>query len=96
MPDTLDVPRIDEDEFLGTLRDDLYAVIVWNDDVNTFAHVITALVEIFGHSRARAEFLAWRVHNTGKAVVAVRPKDEAVAGMQALHRRRIQASVEPA
>jgi ATP-dependent Clp protease adaptor protein ClpS len=96
MPDTLDVPRIDEDELLGTLRDDLYAVIVWNDDVNTFAHVITALVEIFGHSHSRAEFLAWRVHNTGHAVVAVRPKDEAVAGMRALHRRRIHASVEPA
>ena len=96
MPDTLDVPRIDEDELLGTLRDDLYSVIVWNDDVNTFAHVIKALVDIFGHTHSRAEALAWRVHSAGKAVVAVRPKDEAVAGMQALHRRGIHASVEPA
>jgi ATP-dependent Clp protease adaptor protein ClpS len=94
MPDTLDVPRIDEDQFTDVIRDDLWSVVVWNDDVNTFAHVITALVEIFGHTLARAEALAWRVHRSGKAVVAVRPKDEAVAGMHALHRRGIQASVE--
>ncbi len=73
-----------------------WAVVVWNDDVNTFEHVIRAFVEILGHSTTRAEQLAQRIDRDGKAVVAVRPKEEAATLVEAFHRRRIQATMERA
>jgi ATP-dependent Clp protease adaptor protein ClpS len=73
--------------------EDLWAVIVWNDDVNTFQNVIKALVEIFQHTAERADQLAWKIHLTGKAVAAIRPKDEAEAGVHALLQRKISATL---
>ncbi len=83
------------DEDIHTFFDleDLWAVVVWNDDVTTFQTVIQAFVEILGHTVERADQLAWTIHRTGKAVAAVRPKDEAEAAVHALHRRKIQATL---
>jgi ATP-dependent Clp protease adaptor protein ClpS len=83
------------DEDLDAFFDveDLWAVIVWNDDVTTFQTVIQAFVEILGHTVERADQLAWRIHRTGKAVAAVRPKEEAEAAVHALHLRKIQATL---
>jgi ATP-dependent Clp protease adaptor protein ClpS len=75
-------------------EEDPWAVMIWNDDVNTFDHVIKALIDILNHPRARAERLALRVHNTGKAVVAVRPKEEATAAARRFQDRGIWATVE--
>jgi ATP-dependent Clp protease adaptor protein ClpS len=96
MISTIEAPTLHETDIEQALHADPWAVIVWNDDVNTFAHVIRALVEILGHTPTRAEQLANRVHHTGKAVVAVRPRDEAVSAVQRLHVRGIQATAEPA
>ncbi len=97
MTQTLGTSVVPDEDIEELLRvEELWAVIVWNDDVNTFAHVTKALIEILRHSTARAEQLTLRVHNTGKAVVAVRPKDEAVAVVHRFHARGIQATVEPA
>ena len=85
---------VDTDRFFAT--EDLWAVIVWNDDVTTFETVIRALVEIFNHSTIRAEKLAWKIHRTGRAVAAIRPKNEAQQAVNDLHRRKIQASLERA
>ena len=54
MTQTLDVVITDEDVDQLVDDEDPWAVIVWNDDVNTFAHVIKALVEILHHSLARS------------------------------------------
>jgi ATP-dependent Clp protease adaptor protein ClpS len=92
---TLEAPVRAEDDVERILdEEDPWAVIVWNDDVNTFDHVIKALIDICNHSRPRAEQLALRVHNTGKAVVAVRPKEEAVAVARRFQDRHIWATVE--
>ena len=88
---TLDHPvieNVDVDAFFET--EDLWAVIVWNDDVTTFQTVIQAFVEIFHHS---VDQLAWTIHRTGKAVAAVRPKEEAEAAVRDLHRRKISATL---
>lgn len=76
--------------------EDMWAVLVWNDDVTTFEQVIYALVELFEHTPEEAENLAWTVHRTGKAVATVGSKDEAEKGVKALHGRQIQASMEKA
>jgi ATP-dependent Clp protease adapter protein ClpS len=94
---TLDAPTVVIDEVDDiVVTEDLWAIVVWNDDVNTFQNVISALMEILHHTLARAEQLTMAVHNTGKAVVGVRPKDEALAAAQAFHLRKIQASIERA
>jgi ATP-dependent Clp protease adaptor protein ClpS len=93
-PSTIDLPDVadaDIDAFFET--EDLWAVIVWNDDVTTFQTVIQAFVEILGHTVERADQLAWKIHRTGEAVAAVRPKDEAEAAVHALHLRKISATI---
>ena len=93
-PGTIDaavLTDVDVDAFFET--EDLWAVIVWNDDVTTFQTVIQAFVEIFNHSVERADQLAWTIHRTGKAVAAIRPKEEAEAAVRDLHRRKISATL---
>jgi ATP-dependent Clp protease adaptor protein ClpS len=89
--DTPVVSDVDVDAFFDT--EDLWAIIVWNDDVTTFQTVIQAFVEIFNHSVERADQLAWTIHRTGKAVAAIRPMEEAEAAVRDLHRRKISASL---
>jgi ATP-dependent Clp protease adaptor protein ClpS len=92
---TIESPvRAEEDIDRILDEEDPWAVIVWNDDVNTFDHVIKALIEILNHSRPMAEQLAQRVHHAGKAVVAVRPQEEAVAAARRFQDRHIWATVE--
>lgn len=45
------------------------AIILYNDDVNTFDHVISALVRICKHEIEQAEQVAWIVHTKGKCDV---------------------------
>jgi ATP-dependent Clp protease adaptor protein ClpS len=94
MTETLESTVTDDDIDQMFALEDLWAVVLWNDDVNTFAHVIQALVEILQHTEERAEQLALKVHNTGKAVVALRPKEEAVVAVSRFHGRGIQATAE--
>jgi len=63
--------------------DDLLAVlspshqlILWNDEINTFDHVIHCLVKHLRYSPEQAEKIAWTVHNEGKCVVLEGPKNE--------------------
>ncbi len=44
-------------------------IVLHNDDVNTFEHVIVSLVEICGHDALQAEQCAWIVHYNGKCSV---------------------------
>jgi ATP-dependent Clp protease adapter protein ClpS len=83
-------------EVLDDALADLWLVEVLNDDVTTFEAVITALCEIFGHTRQAAERLAWQVHEEGSAVVAVLTKSDADAAVAELHRRLIGARSRPA
>ena len=48
---------------------DYNELILWNDDVNTFDHVIDTLVELCGHSPEQAEQCAFIVHHNGKCSV---------------------------
>jgi len=41
-------------------------LILWNDDVNTFDHVIYCMMK---YTESQAEKIAWEVHNKGKCSV---------------------------
>lgn len=44
-------------------------IILYNDDVNTFDHVIDTLISVCNHSSEQAEQCAMLVHYTGKCTV---------------------------
>lgn len=46
-----------------------YEIILFNDDVNTFDHVIDTLIEVCDHEPLQAEQCALLVHYTGKCGV---------------------------
>ena len=47
----------------------IYSIILYNDDFNTFDHVISCLIEFCSHELIQAEQCAWIVHTNGKCVV---------------------------
>ncbi len=47
----------------------LHEIILFNDDVNTFEHVIESLVDVCNHSSVQAEQCAYLVHFKGKCAV---------------------------
>jgi len=57
------------DVFVQTLEDEGHELILFNDDVNTFDHVIDCLVRICQHQQEQAEQCAWIVHLKGKCSV---------------------------
>lgn len=44
-------------------------LVVFNDDTNTFEHVIDTLVDVCGHTPEQAEQCAWIIHSKGKYAV---------------------------
>jgi len=44
-------------------------LILWNDEVNTFDHVIFCLMHHLQYTEPQAEQIAWKVHNEGKCAV---------------------------
>lgn len=59
----------DQDVALLEKEDEVYKIVLWNDDVNTFDDVITALVEICEHTLEQAEQCTMLVHYKGKCTV---------------------------
>jgi ATP-dependent Clp protease adaptor protein ClpS len=46
-----------------------YSLILYNDEINTFDHVIKSLVEVCGHDSVQAEQCALIVHLKGRCEV---------------------------
>ena len=59
-----------------TQDEDLNEIVLFNDDVNTFDHVIESLVAICNHSHEQAEQCALLVHYKGKCTVKTGSYDE--------------------
>lgn len=58
-------PEAVEDELI----EDEHYIILYNDDVNTFQHVIETLVRVCDHTYEQAEQCAYIVHFSGKCTV---------------------------
>jgi ATP-dependent Clp protease adaptor protein ClpS len=52
-----------------TVATELYDLVVFNDDVNTFEHVIRTLIDVCGHEPHQAEQCTWLIHYKGKCTV---------------------------
>jgi ATP-dependent Clp protease adaptor protein ClpS len=44
-------------------------VIIYNDDFNTFEHVIATLIKVCKHTTEQAEQCTWLIHYKGKCAV---------------------------
>jgi ATP-dependent Clp protease adaptor protein ClpS len=62
-----------EDELVEVLDDledqEPKNLIVFNDDYNTFDHVINTLVKVCKHTLHQAEQCTWLIHYRGKCIV---------------------------
>ncbi len=59
-----------------TKKGHLNEIVLFNDDVNTFDHVIDSLVAICSHTNEQAEQCALLVHYKGKCTVKTGMYDE--------------------
>lgn len=61
--------EIEEEIVLDDVK--LYSLVVYNDDVNTFDHVIDALIQYCGHTFEQAEQCTLIIHFKGKCSVKI-------------------------
>jgi len=76
-----------------TGSDEANELVVFNDDVNTFEHVINTLIKICGHSVEQAEQCTWIIHYKGKCSVKLGSFEELVPMRQAICDKGISAEV---
>ncbi|MFN5909786.1 MAG: ATP-dependent Clp protease adaptor ClpS [Bacteroidota bacterium] len=69
-------------------------LIVYNDDVNTFDHVIASLIKVCGHDQIQAEQCTLIIHHNGKCQVRRGEYDKLVPMCTGLLDRGITAEIE--
>jgi ATP-dependent Clp protease adaptor protein ClpS len=72
---------------------DLNDLVVFNDDVNTFDHVIDTLIKICKHTMEQAEQCTLLIHYKGKCAVKQGTFEELVPMRNAICQRGISAEV---
>jgi ATP-dependent Clp protease adaptor protein ClpS len=63
-----------QEKELVTVLEDIETVeakdlVVFNDDINTFEHVIKTLIRVCKHTPEQAEQCTWIIHHKGKCTV---------------------------
>lgn len=86
-------PELEEAVEARTEIDGENSLIVYNDDVNTFDHVIESLVKICQHEQVQAEQCTWIIHYNGKCSVKQGTMDKLRPMRQALNERGLTAKV---
>ena len=61
--------QYEEDVLVLEQEDEVYKLVVHNDDVNTFDYVIMCLIEICEHTLEQAEQCTMLIHYKGKCTV---------------------------
>ena len=69
------------------------SLILYNDDVNTFDHVIESLVKVCKHEQIQAEQCTWIIHYNGKCAVKEGEMDYLMPMRRALTDRGIDAKI---
>jgi ATP-dependent Clp protease adaptor protein ClpS len=70
------------------------SLILYNDDINTFEHVIKSLVEICGHDSVQAEQCALIVHFRGSCDVKLGVVEVLNAMSRSLNAKGLNSKVE--
>ena len=78
---------------LATQEDLEHQIILFNDEVNTFDHVINTLVKVCQHDPLQAEQCALLVHFKGKCSVKSGPYSDLVPQCSALLEAGLSAEI---
>ena len=70
------------------------SLILYNDDINTFDHVIKSLVEVCGHDSVQAEQCALIVHFKGSCDVKIGIVEVLNAMSKSLNAKGLNSKVE--
>lgn len=71
----------------------LWELVVFNDDINTFDHVISTLIDVCQHSPEQAEQCTLIIHYKGKCGVKSGDFEELAALRNEICRREISAEI---
>ena len=88
-----DEPQYDEDLVLDKLLNSNNSILLYNDEVNTFDHVIDSLCKYCDHDSVQAEQCAWIVHNNGKCLVKSGAYDDLLPICNALKDNGLSAQI---
>lgn len=92
------ITEVEEETLADTLVKDLIeptkAIILYNDDVNSFPHVINCLVKYCGQNPHQAEQCATIVHHNGKCDVKHGSYDKLKPVCEALLENHLTAKIE--
>jgi ATP-dependent Clp protease adapter protein ClpS len=69
-------------------------VVLINDDVNSIEHVISCLMDVFGHGEQIATKIAIETHKEGQAIAEVEGKTEAILHKEQLISYGLTAEVQ--
>lgn len=81
------------EEVLAGLKP-IHKLILWNDEINSFDHVIHCLVKYLDYSENQAEKIAWKVHTEGKCAVLEGSFTEVEVYRKILQQMGLTVSVE--
>lgn len=81
-----DILLLDEEQ-------EVRALVVYNDDINTFDHVIQTLIDVCGHEPQQAEQCTLLIHYKGKCSVKNGTYEELTPHCSAIHDRGISADI---
>jgi ATP-dependent Clp protease adaptor protein ClpS len=74
--------------------EDMYQVILHNDDHNTMDHVVSCLMRVFGHSEQLAAKIMLEADEKGKAIAEVEAETPAKLHRDQLQSFSLSATVE--
>lgn len=74
--------------------DNSVSLVLLNDDVNTFEHVIKSLVEICGHDSVQAEQCAMLVHFKGSCEIKKGLPELLIAMSKSLNAKGLHSKVQ--
>ncbi|TAF44144.1 MAG: ATP-dependent Clp protease adaptor ClpS [Sphingobacteriales bacterium] len=72
----------------------IHRLILWNDEVNTFEHVIYCLVKYVDYSTKQAQSIANKVHNEGKCAILEGSFTEMEVYRKILQQEKLTVSIE--
>lgn len=81
------------EELLAGFKE-LHRLILWNDDHNTFDHVIHCMMKYLDYTEGQAERIAWKVHNEGKCAILEGSFTEVEVYRKILQQEGLTVSVE--
>jgi ATP-dependent Clp protease adaptor protein ClpS len=74
--------------------DEIHSLILFNDEINTFDHVIRSLVEVCGHDPVQAEQCAMIVHLKGSCDIKLGIREVLVAMSRSLNSKGLNTRVQ--